>query len=187
MKRAERTRDGDSTLALDDRHFPLAISKWFNKPTKLLATSYFDWLGLMIERAEFYDTKVVQVIDASHVDLPEPDARRFLAQGAARLAEQFKGRDTLARTFITPPSDVIRKILTVVRWSLDIEVPIVMATSLDGALGKALAAFEPLGVDGPTGLNRQLYRLDEDVVRMLPDTSGTSFRIVPDKDGKKRG
>ncbi|NVB42746.1 hypothetical protein G6O69_33300 [Pseudenhygromyxa sp. WMMC2535] len=182
--RAERTRDGDSTLALDDRHFPVLISKWFGRPTVLLAKSYFDWLGLMIERAEFYETKAIHILDATEAKLPNAETRRHLAQEAARMHEQFTPRGTMLQAVVTPPSELVRKLLTVVRWSLtgDAQLPLTTVASLPEAIDDAIRRLAAAGIEAPSDLDSRYYRLDERVVNLLPETSGASFRIVPDSD-----
>ena len=180
--RAERTRDGDSSLALDDRHYPVLISKWFGQPTTVLATSYFDWLGLMIDRAVFYETRVVHVIDASNASLPEAPVRTLLARSAAEMHQRFADSDAFLGAIITPDNNVVRGVLTVIRWSLtNVSLPLTMADSLDEALEQATSQLQQAGIELPANLDPKHYRLDESVMSMLPETSGTSFRVIPNK------
>ena len=152
----EIEHDGDSSLTLDDRFFPILITRWSGKPTLALAETYFRWHDLMLDRAAFEETKVVHVTDANGAKQPEASVRKFLADSAAARSNVA---DLALRSYVTLESKLVRGVLTVIGWVMgEAKSKPVMTASLEEALTQALGDLDASKIARPRGLDPQAYQ-----------------------------
>ncbi|EDM73663.1 hypothetical protein PPSIR1_39220 [Plesiocystis pacifica SIR-1] len=174
--RLEMSQDGDSVLLLDARHFPIVICKWEGPPTEALASEYIDWLGLMIERAEFYETRLIHVIEASKIGRPGAIARRILADGAAERKAMHAEKGAVIATYLNPDSAIVRGILAVIRWSLGTDgYELNLTESLRASVTAAVERLAEAGVEAPPDLNPVFYELELDP--QVPMSARSSSRM----------
>jgi hypothetical protein len=151
----ETERDGDSSLTLDDRYFPILITRWAGKPTLALAQAYFRWHDTMLDRAEFYETKVVHVTDANAAKQPEAPVRKFIADSSAARGHVA----TLAlASYVTLKSKLVRGVLTVIGWVMgESSAKPIMTASIEQALERALTDLDAANIERPRGLEPNAY------------------------------
>ncbi len=151
----EIERDEESSLILDDRYFPILITRWAGKPTLALADAYFRWHDTMVERAEFYETKVVHMTDANAAEQPDAPVRKFIADSSASRA---KAAHVALNSYVTLESKLVRGVLTVIGWAMsDTKFNPIMTPNIEVALERALADLDAAKIERPRGLEPNDY------------------------------
>ena len=151
----EVEHDADSSLILDARYFPILITRWIGKPTRPLAEHYFRWHDAMLERADFEETKVVHVTDATRAKQPDPPVRKYVGEASN---ERIRHNQTAINAYIALESAMVRGVLTVIGWVMgDNRSKMTTTPSLAAALELALIDLDRNKIARPRGLDASRY------------------------------
>lgn len=151
----EVERDADSSLILDSRYFPILITRWIGKPTRPLAEHYFRWHDAMLERADFEETRVVHVTDATRAKQPDPPVRKYVGEASN---ERIRHNEVAINSYIALESAMVRGVLTVIGWVMgDNRSKMTTTPSLKSALELALVDLDRNKIARPRGLDASRY------------------------------
>lgn len=148
--------DGESSVVLDDAHWPFMIATWFGRPTETLVEKYFAAHDRHIQRARNAREKIIVITDTFATERPNPVARKRIVELTEAQGEL--ARAVTLRSYIVIENPVIRGVVTALAWVYPRMAESENVGSLAQALEKGLEELRKVGVPAPAGLSpsRQL-------------------------------
>ena len=146
----------DTSLVLDDRHFPVVIATWLGKSSIDAAQALGDWLRRVATRAATEDVGFVLVYDSTQLE-PKPSAklRAFMAHDLDALDESSCGR--FLGVLVRAEDKLLRSKVAMLTWLLTRRVRITTMNSMESALVQAKLVLESAGFAPPTHLEPSRY------------------------------
>ncbi|MFV8754838.1 hypothetical protein ACNOYE_30190 [Nannocystaceae bacterium ST9] len=141
-----RFHDGNATLVVDARYFPLTIYTWFGAATMSLVDEYFKARWQFDARAQAAKTKVIIVTDLSAFGAPPATIRKALAE----RAKDTDKSDALHCYVTCVPNSLLRGVVTALQWIAgDQAKQNTNLASMMLTLRFALNEYEKLGITVP--------------------------------------
>ncbi len=153
-------RSPEGSVVLDDRHFPVIITKWIGTLTEDQMRAYFEHTAQLLGRAKMEGLKVLQVSDATETERPPATVRKAISELNDVQTEHF-GDVVLKPNYVAMDNVLLRGTVTAINWisrnALDVEAHRDMPSTLEAAL----ARLDSEGQARPPGLDPKTYRSPE--------------------------
>lgn len=138
---------GKCSFFLDTRYYPLLISGFSGVPTIELLDAFYLVRDPVMYASKELEAKLINVVDMTRMDVPNPVVRKYLAEKGGALDIQLQVLDTYV-TII--PSAVMRGVVTALNWVMsDKGARTVTASDVDTAIKLASKRFQELEVEFP--------------------------------------
>lgn len=148
--------DGEATVVIDPRGWPIIIATWFGEPTELLVDRYFAAHAVLLDRARRSRERIVLITDAFATERPSAKARKRITD---LTAEQPADVQTLTvASYVVIENPMIRGVVTALAWVNPKMAESENVASITIALERSLAALDAAGIPRPKGLTPSSYR-----------------------------
>lgn len=149
-------RDGETSVVVDSRAWPIVFATWFGAATEKLAEHYFEQQTRLFDRARREGQPFILISDTFAATRPSATARKRIAELTTAQPADVPGLSL--SSYIVIENALIRGAVTALRWvttSMDASETV---ESIDVAIERALAALDEAGVARPAGFRASDYR-----------------------------
>lgn len=154
------TSTGPARIVLDDRFFPLVITKWVGLVTIEIARDHFAELDSLLQRAVDTNTKLMQVSDSLNMEAPPALTRKAISEFSDRQVERF-ATVLLKPSYVAMDSILLRGALIAINWVSRNTINIEPFPTLTEALKAGLARMDREGLPRPAGFDIDRYSVPD--------------------------
>lgn len=154
------TSAGPSRILVDDRFFPLVITKWEGMATTEMVIEHFAELDRLFQRAIDTGTKVVQVSDSLSTETPPALTRKAVSELSDRQVERFASV-FLKPSYVAMDSVLLRGALIAINWVSRNAINIEPYPTMAAALNAGLERMDREGLPRPAGFDIDTYVMPE--------------------------
>lgn len=151
---------GSSRIVIDDRFFPLVITRWTGLASNEAVREYFVALDALLQRALDEKTKLVQVSDLLTTEAPPALTRKLISELSDKQVERFSSV-MLRPSYAAMDNVILRGALIAVNWVSRNAINIEPYATLPAALKAGLERMDREGLPRPAGLDIDRYTMPE--------------------------
>ena len=149
-------RDGECTIIVDTKHWPVVFATWFGEPTEGAVMRYFAANEALFNRARKERTRFVLVTDAAFTQRPSPKVRKLIAQQTN--AQPADSQELAVGSIIIVESALIRGVVTALTWILPRLKDSRIVGGVDEAIDVALRILDDQRLARPVSLSAKTYK-----------------------------
>lgn len=145
---------------IDDRFFPLVITKWVGMATTEMVRDHFAELDRLLQRAVDQGTKLVQVSDSLLTEAPPALTRKAVSELSDKQYERFSSV-LLRPSYAAMDSILLRGTLIAINWVSRSAISIEPYPTMSAALRAGLERMDREGLPRPANLDIDNYVMPE--------------------------
>jgi hypothetical protein len=154
------TSAGPPRILIDDRYFPLVITKWVGAATIEIVREHFADLDRLLQRAADTGTKMVQVTNLLATEAPPALTRKAISELSDKQVERF-GSVMLRPSYVAMDNMLLRGTLIAINWVSRNAINIEPFSTMAAALNAGLERLTREGLPHPFGFDIDTYRMPE--------------------------
>jgi hypothetical protein len=154
------TSAGPPRILIDDRYFPLVITKWVGAATIEMVREHFADLDRLLQRATDSGTKVLQVSDLLGTEAPPALTRKLISELSDKQVERFSSI-MLRPSYVAMDNMLLRGTLIAINWVSRNAINIEPFPTMAAALNAGLERLTREGLPHPFGFDIDTYRMPE--------------------------
>jgi hypothetical protein len=147
--------DGEASIVIDARLWPIVIATWFGRPSETLVEQYFTAHDRYLQRARDERGKLVLITDTFATERPSPVARKRIVELTKMQAPDT--RSLTLESYIVIENAVIRGVVTALAWVYPQMSESQNVASLGVALERARLSLMEAGLRPPVDLVASAY------------------------------
>jgi hypothetical protein len=143
------------SLVVDDRYFPLILSRWSGEITMEVIQQHIAFLTGMLDRARAEGLLVAEVSDGREAERPPATMRKLLAERVEDLFGRYP--EMLRPTHVVIDNPVLRGVLTAMSWLTRQPLEIRAYRTLPEAIRAGLAQLHESARGTPPAIDPDAY------------------------------
>ncbi len=140
---------------MDERYFPMVVQRWEGAQTVEVVRDHFDYSIPLLERARREKVAISVVLDAVDSIRPTSTVRKYIAERADDIAEQWP--ELLRPSRVVILSAPLRGVITALGWLSRGALQLASYPSRPSAIRAGIAHLEAVGSPVPEGLDPSGY------------------------------
>jgi hypothetical protein len=153
---------GPSRIVIDDRFFPLVVTKWTGLASIEAVREHFVDLDRLLQRALDEKTKLVQVTDLLTTEAPPALTRKAISELSDKQVERFSSV-LLRPSYVAMDNILLRGTLIAINWVSRNAINIEPYATLTLALKAGLERLDREGLPRPAGLDIDRYTMPNSI------------------------
>jgi hypothetical protein len=154
------TSTGPARILIDDRFFPLVITKWVGLAPMELVREHFADLDRLLQRAMDTRTRMVQVSDSLTAEAPPALTRKAISEMSDKQVERFSSV-LLRPSYVAMDNILLRGTLIAINWVSRNAINIEPYATMPAALKAGLERMDREGLTRPVGLDVDRYTVPD--------------------------
>ena len=155
---------GPSRIVIDDRFFPLVITRWTGLATIEAVREHFTELDGLLQRALDEKTKMVQVTDLLSTEAPPALTRKAISELSDKQVERFSSV-LLRPSYVAMDNILLRGTLIAINWVSRNAINIEPYATMTLALKAGLERMDREGLPRPPGLDIDRYSIPDSLLK----------------------
>ncbi len=153
----ESKQFGNCGVAWDDRYAPIYIMRWTG-PTSLAAAEWgLDHVTAAAAAENRRAGRGITISDATYVERPTPEVRKYLATRADAITRESKG--VLFSSYLVIANPLVRGVSIAVGWLSENARGVKHVGTIEEAIAGALRDLDAARIPRPPGLDPRTYSL----------------------------
>ena len=149
---------GGSSVALDDRTYPVVIATWIGVADAVTLRAFFDWNNEIVARATRERRVFSMITDATRAGRPDAAARSLIAELTEQMQRDHKDADAYRVAGpVVVDNPLVRGALTAVGWIMRSGLETQYSESCAAAIAYVQKRFADRGASWPEGLTPTGY------------------------------
>lgn len=148
---------GKCSVSFDDRYAPIYVTAWMGQTSLEAAKWGLELQGGGAREQLRRGGRMIAISDATHVERPTPEVRKYFAEHAEELARTTHG--VLLSSYVVTANPLVRGVITAVGWMSETARGVKGVATMREAIERALRDLENAGIPRPSGLDPLSYQL----------------------------
>lgn len=157
MAGVESRQFGNCSVTFDDRYAPIYVLRWVGPTNHECAKWGIDLVAAAAAEQIRRGGKGITISDATYVERPAPDVRKYLAERADALTKETKG--VLFSSYLVLANPLVRGVSIAVGWLSESARGVKHVGTIEQAIEGALKDLDRAGIARPAGLDARSYSL----------------------------